>query len=363
MMFKSRNDEKTAAVSVRAAERSSREQVAVRGSTPLPVEVHGIGKRYGDRDVLTDVSLRVRRGCLHGLLGPNGAGKTTLMRIMLGLIQADAGSVHLLGAPVRSTTDPLGDGVAGYVETPGFYPYLSGRRNLSLLARLDGGAASERRARVEAVLGQVGLCAHADSVVSGYSAGMRQRLGLAAALLRSPKVLLLDEPTSSLDPAAARDVRTLVKGLAEQGAAVVLSSHDMAEVEGLCDELTVIDRGLVVYSGKVEALRLRAPAAVHVLHTSDDLAAYHLGSGRKGLKVRPLVSSEAGLEVAGEIDSLDAYTIALGHAGIAVRALERRTRSLESLFLELTGGLQDLASARSAAVASGENPLASRGVA
>jgi ABC-2 type transport system ATP-binding protein len=311
----------------------------------LAIEVRGIRKRYGDRDVLADVSLLVRPGCLHGLLGPNGAGKSTLMRVMLGLIQADAGSVHLLGAPVRATTDPLAEGVSGYVETPGFYPYLSGRRNLSLLARLDNGPAQDRRARVEAVLAQVGLSERADVAVSGYSAGMRQRLGLAAALLRSPKVLLLDEPTSSLDPAGARDVRTLIKGLAEQGVAVVLSSHDMAEVEELCDELTVIDRGAVVYAGSVETLRLRAPASLHVLHTSDNLAAHELGSARHGLKVRPASAADGGLEVGGDTDALDAFTIALGQAGIALRSLERRARSLESLFIELTSERDDTAPA------------------
>jgi ABC-2 type transport system ATP-binding protein len=317
-------------------------------SAPLAIEVRGIRKSYGARDVLDDVSLLVRPGCLHGLLGPNGAGKTTLMRVMLGLIQADAGSVHLLGTPVRATTDPLAEGVAGYVETPGFYPYLSGRRNLSLLARLDGGPSSDRRARVEQALEQVGLAPHAESAASGYSAGMRQRLGLAAALLRSPSVLLLDEPTSSLDPGAARDVRALVKGLTERGVAVVLSSHDMAEVEALCDELTVINHGQVVYSGCVEALRRRAPAALHVLHSSNDQAAHALGTGRDGITVRPSSAEDGGLEVAGDADALDAYTIALGQAAIAVRSLERRTRSLESLFLELTSARQTMAPTSSA---------------
>ena len=348
-------------VSVGTPERNGIERDLDRALTPPAVEVRGIRKRYGDRDVLADVSLLVRPGCLHGLLGPNGAGKTTLMRVMLGLIQSDAGSVHLLGAPVRSTTDPLAPGVAGYVETPSFYPYLSGRRNLSLLARLDDGLSSERRARVERALEQVGLSTRADIVVSGYSAGMRQRLGLAAALLRSPKVLLLDEPTSSLDPAAARDVRALVKGLAEQGAAVMLSSHDMAEVEELCDSLTVINHGRVVYSGSVEELRLRAPAALHLLHTSDDHAAHALGSGVRGLKVRRSEDGDEGLEVAGDTEVLDAYTIALGQAGIALRSLERRTRSLESLFLELTGDRQGIAPV--AAAADAVEGLASRSLA
>jgi ABC-2 type transport system ATP-binding protein len=356
------NEQEAAFPSVRASKRDARDDRADRASAPLAIEVRGIRKRYGDRDVLADVSLLVRPGCLHGLLGPNGAGKTTLMRVMLGLIQSDAGSVHLLGAPVRTTTDPLAEGVAGYVETPAFYPYLSGRRNLSLVARLDDGPSSDRQARVEAALVQVGLSTRADIAVSGYSAGMRQRLGLAAALLRSPKVLLLDEPTSSLDPAAARDVRTLVRGLAEQGVAVVLSSHDMAEVEELCDQLTVIDRGIVVYSGSVEELRQRAPAAVHVLHTSNDHAACELGWGRPGLRVRPSAAEDGGLEVTGDTDALDAYTISLGQAGIALRSLERRTRSLESLFLELTGGRQNAPAAASAALAAGEG-LPSRSLA
>jgi ABC-2 type transport system ATP-binding protein len=349
------SEQESVLVSIRAPERDAIDRNADRPSAPLAVEVRGICKRYGDRDVLADVSLLVRPGCLHGLLGPNGAGKTTLMRVMLGLIQSDAGSVHLLGAPVRATTDPLAEGVAGYVETPGFYPYLSGRRNLSLLARLDDGPSSDRRARVERVLAQVGLSTRADVAVSGYSAGMRQRLGLAAALLRSPKVLLLDEPTSSLDPAAARDVRTLIKDLAGHGVAVVLSSHDMAEVEELCEELTVINHGRVVYSGGVEELRLRAPAAVHLLHTSDDHDAHNLASGRRGIKVRPSGAEGGGLEVAGDTDALGAYTIALGQAGIAVRSLERRTRSLESLFIELTGGRQSLATAASATAAPAES--------
>jgi ABC-2 type transport system ATP-binding protein len=337
------SEQQSASVSLRAPGRDVLDRHAGGASAPFVIEGRGIRKRYGDRDVLADVSLLVRRGCLHGLLGPNGAGKTTLMRVMLGLIQSDAGAVRLLGAPVRGTTDPLAEGVGGYVETPSFYPYLSGRRNLSLLDRLDDGRSSDRRARIEQVLAQVGLSTRAEMTVSGYSAGMRQRLGLAATLLRSPKVLLLDEPTSSLDPAAARDVRTIIKGLAVQGTAVVLSSHDMAEVEELCEELTVIDQGRVVYSGSLHELRRRAPTALHVLHTSDDHAARVLGSAVRGLRVRRSGAEEGGLEVAGDAAALDRFTVTLGQAAIAIRSLERRTRSLESLFLELTGDRESLA--------------------
>jgi ABC-2 type transport system ATP-binding protein len=298
------------------------------------IEAVGISKRYGSRDALCDVDLVAQPGRLHGLLGPNGAGKTTLMRVMLGLVRRDAGTVRLLGCPIDSTAGAVPDGVAGIVETPSFYPYLSGRDNLAVLARLDGGTASRRRETIDAALEQVGLSAHARAGVAGYSMGMRQRLGLAAALIRSPRLLFLDEPTTSLDPAGARDVRILVRRLADQGIAVVLSSHDMLEVEELCATLTVINRGRVIYSGTVEELRQRAPAAVHAMETNDDGAAFAVASRLPGVRTRPVPAG--GLEVAADLDALDAFVIALGCAGIAVRALDRRTRSLESLFLELT---------------------------
>ena len=300
----------------------------------MALEAVGVSKRYGNRDALCDVDLMAERGRVHGLLGPNGAGKSTLMRILLGLVQPDAGAVRLLGRAFHSTAGPIPEGVAGFVETPAFYPYLSGRQNLAVLARLDGGPGPRRNAAVDDALERVGLGAHANSAVAGYSAGMRQRLGVAAVIIRSPQLLFLDEPTNSLDPAGARDVRDIARRMAEEGAAVVLSSHDMGEVEELCSALTVIDRGRVIHAGTVDELRNRAPATVHALRTSDDPAALELASSRPGLKAMPV--TDGGLEVSGDVDALDAYVIALGCAGIAVRELERRVRSLESLFLELT---------------------------
>jgi len=321
------------------------------------LEALGISKRYGTHEALCGVNLVARPGQLHGLLGPNGAGKTTLMRVLLGLIRRDAGTVHFFGrspdarlkpsryrlhARLKPSRDTLHsrvgvvpDEVAGFVETPAFYPYLSGRKSLALLARLDGDDGSGRRQRVDDALGQIGLAPQADFAVAGYSAGMRQRLGLAAALLRSPRLLFLDEPTSFLDPLGARDVRAIARRLADEGAAVVWSSHDMAEVEELCTALTVVNRGRVVFSGTMGELRQLAPAAIHLLRTSDDSAALQVASGRRG--VRAALTGECALEVSAEIEALDGYVIALGRAGIAVRALERRARSLESLFLELTG--------------------------
>ncbi|HJZ76087.1 MAG TPA: ABC transporter ATP-binding protein [Vicinamibacterales bacterium] len=300
----------------------------------IALEAIGISKAYGDRDALCTVDLVARHGELHGLLGPNGAGKTTLMRVLLGLVRRDAGTVQLLGQPLGAAADVVPDGVAGLVEAPAFYPYLSARRNLALLSRLDNAHGSADRDGVAAALEQAGLTAQADVAVGAYSAGMRQRLGLAAALLRSPQLLFLDEPTSSLDPAGARDVRALARRLADEGAAVVLSSHDMAEVEELCTAVTIINHGRVVFSGAVEELRKRAPAAMHALRTSDDAAAFALASQSPRVKVEQVAGG--GVTVSADIDALDAYVISLGRANIAVRSLECRARSLESLFLELT---------------------------
>jgi ABC-2 type transport system ATP-binding protein len=327
----------------------------------VALEALGVSKRYGDCEALSSVDLVARPGRLHGLLGLNGAGKTTLMRVLLGLVRRDAGTVRLLGCRLESTAGGIPDGVAGFVDTPAFYPYLSGRRNLALLARLDGNNGPHGRDGVGRVLEQVGLAAVAEAAVAGYSAGMRQRLGLAAALLRVPRLLLLDEPTSSLDPAGARDVRTLVRRLADEGAAVVLSSHDMSEVEELCTVLTIVHRGRVVFSGTIDGLRKLAPEAVHALRTSDDRAALDLASQWPGVKVAPAAGG-GGLEVSADTVALDAFVIALGRIGVAVRGLERRARSLELLFLQLTG--QGVA-AEEPAPASGDVPdgLRSRPVA
>jgi ABC-2 type transport system ATP-binding protein len=300
------------------------------------LEAIGVSKRYGDREVLSGIDLVVSPGELHGLLGPNGAGKTTLMRVLLGLVRRDAGQVHLLGRRLDSNEGRVPDGVAGFVDAPAFYPYLSGRKNLALLARLDGdGSASSRAALVDDALERVDLSERADERVSGYSAGMRQRLGVAAALMRSPRLLLLDEPTSSLDPVGARDVRAIARRLADEGVAVVLSSHDMAEVEELCATLTFIHEGRVAFSGTIGGLRTLAPPHVHALQTSDDRTALGLASHRPHIRAIPAVSG--GLEVSASLDALDQYVIALGRAGIAVRALECRSRSLEALFLHITG--------------------------
>jgi ABC-2 type transport system ATP-binding protein len=290
-------------------------------------------KRFKEHVAIADVDLRVEPGQVHGLLGPNGAGKTTLLRVLLGLVRRDAGSVHLLGRALDFAA-PLPDGVAGFVETPAFYSYLTGRHNLTLLARLDGHKETPN-AVVDDVIERVGLASHAVIAVAKYSAGMRQRLGLAAALLRAPRLLLLDEPTSSLDPASAAEVRALVRGIAGAGATVVLSSHDMPEVEQLCASLTFLRGGRVVYSGAVGDLRARVPGAVHVMRTSDDRRALEIVSQMRGITVAAAPAG-TGLELSAPGTTLDDCVLALAAHGVAVRALEPRMRSLEELFFQLT---------------------------
>jgi ABC-2 type transport system ATP-binding protein len=298
------------------------------------LEAHGVSKRYDGVEALKGVDLTARPGDVHGLLGPNGAGKTTLLRVLLGLVKRDAGTVRLLGADLDAVA-VLPGAVAGFVETPAFYPYLSGRANLSLLDRLDGQDRRDRAQRVNAVLERSGLGSHAETAVGGYSAGMRQRLGLASALLRRPRLLLLDEPTSAIDAAGARDVRALVQQLAGEGAAVVFSSHDLDTVEQVCTTISVLDRGQVIFSGAIDELRTIAPADAHILRTSDDARAHQIAASAGGVRVAPW--KDDSLLVNADEEALDRYVIALGRGGVAVRHLEPRARSLESLFLELTG--------------------------
>nr|WP_237694833.1 ABC transporter ATP-binding protein [Streptomyces sp. SID5468] len=286
-------------------------------------------KRFGATTAVAGVDLTVAVGGVHGLLGPNGAGKTTVLRMLFGLVRPDAGTLRLLG---RERPPGGLDGVAGFVESPRFYPYLSAGRNLALLADLDGGAAP---GRIDAALDRVGLAGRHRAKVGGYSFGMRQRLGIAAALLRAPRLLVLDEPANGLDPAGVRDMRRLVRELAADGLTVLLSSHNMAEVEEVCDDVTVLSAGRVAYTGSLADLRSRAPDPAHHLRTSDDEAAARAAAATPG--VTAAGHPDGGLAVRAAPDALDAYVLALGRDGVAVRALSLRATPLESLFLTLTG--------------------------
>ncbi len=296
------------------------------------VDVSGLVKRYGTTPALDELDLVVGEGEVRGLLGPNGAGKTTLLRCLFGLVAPDAGTIRLFGRPLHAPRAVPLDGVAGFVEEPAFYPYLSGRLNLELLSELDGGSPGRS---VDEVLTKVDLLGRAGDRVSGYSTGMRQRLGIAAALLRSPRLLLLDEPTSGLDPAGAHYVAALVRELAAQGTAVLLSSHQIGELETVCDAYTFVREGRVVWGGTVAELRAQAPAGAYGLECSDDERAIEIAGERRG--VRAARAARGGLSLAVDAGCLDPYVVALGHADIAIRRLELLVSPLQSMFFALTG--------------------------
>jgi ABC-2 type transport system ATP-binding protein len=278
------------------------------------------------------VDLTVRAGDVYGYLGPNGAGKTTSLRMLLGLIRPDAGSARLFGHdPLLEGARAL-DGVAGFVEAPRFYPYLSGRRNLELVAALDGGDAAER---IGDALETVDLTSRAQDKVRGYSHGMKQRLGIAGALLRDPRLLLLDEPTTGLDPAGMRDMRALVHRLAEDGLTVLLSSHLMDEVEDLCDRVAIVSRGRVVYEGALDEL-IASTAGRYDLRTTDDEPAALIA--RRAPGITDLTASSRGLTLSGDERAVAALTLELAQAGIGLRALVPRTATLEELFFRMTEG-------------------------
>jgi len=203
-------------------------------------------------------------------------------------------------------------GMGGFVEDPRFYPYLTARRNLEFLADLDG---VDRRL-VDEVLDLVRLTDRADRKVGGFSSGMRQRLGLAASLLRSPRLLLLDEPTVGLDPSGAREVLALVRGLSAEGTTILISSHNMTEVDGVCDSVTVMREGRSAWHGSMERLRSEAPAPAHRMWTSDDVRAKDVALVEPGVSVVP--DPEGWLTVSADREPLDAYVIALGRLGVAV---------------------------------------------
>ncbi len=296
---------------------------------PPPLEVRGLVKRYGQLTAVGGVDITVRSGDVYGYLGPNGAGKTTSLRMMLGLIRPDEGQVRLFGRDPMKTVLAL-EGVAGFVEAPTFYPYLSGRRNLELLAAYDGYGAA---LRIEAALEAVELAGRGGDRVGGYSHGMRQRLGIAAALLRDPKLLLLDEPTTGLDPAGMRDMRLLIKRLAGQGITIVLSSHLLAEVEDVCNRVAIVRLGKIVYEGAIAELKSAAGTSYRLSTTDDDRA---LAVCRAQPGISDVRSKGGRIWFAADEEAVAALSQALVEAGALIRSLTPQTATLEDLFFSLT---------------------------
>ena len=297
-----------------------------------PVRARGLVKRYGELVAVDHVDLNVRTGDVYGFLGPNGAGKTTTLRMALGLITPSEGVVELFGRdPMREGARAL-EGVAGFVEAPRFYPYLAARKNLEMLAALDGDGARER---IDDVLDVVELSGRAKDNVGGYSHGMRQRLGIAAALLRRPRLLILDEPATGLDPAGMRDMRELIRRLAGEGITVLLSSHQLPEVQELCDRVAIVDSGRVVYEGALADLR-RQGGASYRLRTTDDTRALATVSSQDG--VSDASRDEHGLLFKAEEHHVGELSLALARSGVGILALTPELATLEDLFCRLTEG-------------------------
>ncbi|NMO49997.1 ABC transporter ATP-binding protein [Actinoplanes sp. TBRC 11911] len=298
------------------------------GARPA-IRAREITKSFGDIVALDGVDLDVAEGRIHGLVGPNGAGKTTLLGLLLGLAVADGGRLEILGRPIGRALDAP-DGVAGFVDGPGLYPSLTARQNLAALADLRG--RDNRTAQIDEVLGEVGLTDVADDRVHGFSLGMRQRLGLAAALMIRPRLLVLDEPSNGLDPSGKRHVHRVLKGLAADGVAVVLSSHRMDDVEALCSEVTILATGRVAFSGPLSKLAAENPELDYRLVTSDPDGARRLAAETTGITV----ADGSELVIRTRIPALDELVVRLVRGGIAVRELAPVVSPLEAAFLTLT---------------------------
>jgi ABC-type multidrug transport system ATPase subunit len=290
------------------------------------VETNELSKTYGALRAVDRVSLSVWRGEVYGFLGPNGAGKTTTLRMLAGLVTPTGGSASVLGDRPGSPRALAGTGVL--IEAPRFHPYLSGRDNLRVVARYAG--VPDRR--VEAALGTVDLAGRGGDRYAGYSLGMKQRLGVAAALLKDPELLILDEPTNGLDPAGMRDMRALLRDLGERGHTVLLSSHLLAEVQQLCDRVGVISGGRLLAESTVDDLLGQAGLLVRAEPTGRARECLEglVGAGNVAV-VDGSFRLRTGPEQAGRVSR------ALADAEVTLTELRPLERSLEEVFLEMTG--------------------------
>jgi ABC-2 type transport system ATP-binding protein len=296
------------------------------------IVTRALTKRYGRTLAVDAVDLEVREGDRYGFLGPNGSGKTTLVRMLLGLVYATSGEIELLGRPVPKRVSEVLPEVGALVEGPGAYSHLSGRRNLALLdASGRGGGRRTRRRRIEEALERVGLAGVDRRPVKAYSLGMRQRLGLAGALLNQPRLLVLDEPTNGLDPQGIREIRELLVELNHHGTTVFLSSHLLAEIEQLCTRVGVVDHGRLVLEDDLAALR--AETGRVLLGTPDAAAAVAVLDGRVEHR-----DGDKLLVRHGDPAELNALLVA---KGVPVTSLQAERRTLEQVVLDVTGAGSD----------------------
>ncbi len=308
--------------------------LAVNAPDPdLVIETRALSKWYGTHRAVHELALRVPRGAIFGLLGQNGAGKSTTIRMLLGLVRPSGGEVRLFGRPLAKERMTLLGRVGCLVEGPAFYPYLSGAQNLRELGALAGGVTPER---VRHCLERVGLGERGHDRYGGYSTGMRQRLGIAAALLHDPELVILDEPLNGLDPPAVLLVRDLIRELRAAGKTVFISSHILHEVELVCDQVAIVNRGSVVAQGGVADLLRADRTHVRVLTRDTERAVEVAAALPDVLGVERRAEGELLVELSE--DAPARLNRALVEAGVEVAGLLRHQRSLEELFHELARG-------------------------
>ena len=299
-------------------------------SSPLALDVADLSKKYGDRMALSHANFEVPLGSICGFVGPNGSGKTTTIRMLLGLIKPTTGSGHVLGESITQPEKYLPN-VGAMIEGPAFYPALTGKQNLAVLAKL-GGFATEP---IQELLDLVDLGDRGDSKFKTYSLGMKQRLGIAAALLPNPKLLVLDEPTNGLDPAGIHEIRTLLRKLADSGTTVFVSSHLLSEIEMISDYLVMLRQGKVIFSGKtIDLLAAQKPVIIAKPEDAKDLA--RLCEIASKLGERAVIKTDV-VEVSGDVSFSSKLNKAAFDAGIILSSLTPVRPTLEDTFFEMTG--------------------------
>jgi len=304
------------------------------------IRTTGLGKRFGRQQAVAELDLEVPRGAVFGFLGPNGSGKTTTIRMLLGLARPTSGEIRLLGEPMPRALASVLPRVGALVESPSLYPFLSGRANLLRLDAADPGTSSRtRRARVDAALDRVGLSAAAGKRAGAYSLGMKQRLGLAGALLAPRELLVLDEPTNGLDPQGTREVRSLIRALAADGTTVFVSSHLLAEIDQVCTHAAVMRAGRLVAQGSLDELR-RATRTRLAIRTPDGAAAV---AALAPLGVTATAGADGATAELAPDAAIEDLVRVLVEAGVRVRGVALEGDTLEDRFVALTGEGFDVA--------------------